>query len=75
MDRNVGDDDLRVAQAGSRDPFARSGDRWFGDICAKHMTARADAPRELKNCRAGAATDIKYALPGLGRCQVQQFLC
>ena len=28
MDRSVGDDGLRVLQAGSRDPFARPGDRW-----------------------------------------------
>jgi hypothetical protein len=74
MDRSVGDDGLRVPQAGSRDPFARPGDRWPGDICAKHMTARIDAPRQLKNCRAGAATDIEYALARLGRRQIQQLL-
>jgi hypothetical protein len=63
-----------VLQAGSRDPFARPGDRWLGDICAKHMTARIDAPRQLKNCRAGAATDIEYALARLRRSQIQQLL-
>ena len=30
------------------------------------MTARIDAPRQLKNCRAGAATNIEYALARLG---------
>jgi hypothetical protein len=74
MDRSVGDHDLRVPQAGSRDPFARPGDRWLGDICAKHMTARIDALRQLKNCRAGAAPNIEYALARLGRRQIQQFL-
>src|SRR6516164_10804911 len=49
MDGSVGDDDLRVPQAGSRDPLARPGDRWFGDICAEDMTARADMLRQLKN--------------------------
>jgi hypothetical protein len=34
MDRSIRDDDLRVPQAGSCDPFARPGDRWLGDICA-----------------------------------------
>src|SRR5215471_6111808 len=29
MDRSVGDDDLRVPQAGSSDPFTRPGDRWL----------------------------------------------
>jgi hypothetical protein len=61
-----------VLQAGSRDPFARPGDRWLGDICAKHMTARIDALRQLKNCRAGATTNIEYALARLGRRQIQQ---
>jgi hypothetical protein len=65
VERSVGDDDLRVPQAGSNDPFARSGDRWLGDICAKDMTAWADTLRRLKNCRAGAATNIQYA-PGWG---------
>ena len=68
MDRSVGDDDLRVPQAGSCDPFTRSGDRWLGDICAKDMTARADTLRQLKNCRAGAETNVEYALARLGRC-------
>jgi hypothetical protein len=38
------------------------------------MTAGTDAPRQLKNCRAGAATNIEYALAQLGRRQIQQFL-
>src|SRR5215472_16559831 len=29
IDRSVNDDDLRVAQADSSDPFTRSGDRWL----------------------------------------------
>ena len=66
MDRSVGDDDLRVAQPGSSDPFARPGDRCLGDICAKHMTARADMLRQLENCRAGAATNIENALARWG---------
>jgi hypothetical protein len=74
MDRNVGDDGLRVPHAGSRDPLARSGDRWLGDICAKHTTARADTRRQLKNCRAGAATDVEYALARPGRRQGQQLV-
>ena len=74
MDRSISDDDLRVPQAGSSDPFTRPGDRWLGDICAKDMTARADMLRQLKNCRAGAATNIEYALAQLGRSQIQQFL-
>src|SRR6516165_2804188 len=74
MDRSVGDDDLRVLEAGSSDPFARPGDRWLGDICAKHMTARADMLRQLENCRAGAAPDITYLLARLGRGQIQQIL-
>jgi len=74
MDRSVGDDDLRVAQAGSSDPFPRPGDRWLGDICAKDMTARTDMLRQLKNCRAGAAPNIEYALARLGRRQIQQLL-
>ena len=65
---------LGVPQAGSRDPFARPGHRWLGDICAKHITAGTDAPRQLKNSRAGAATNIEYALAWLGRRQIQQFL-
>jgi hypothetical protein len=72
MDGNVGDNDLRVPQAGSSDPFTRSGNRWLGDICAKHMTAGADMLRQFKNCRAGAATNIEYALARLGRRQIQQ---
>ena len=72
MDRSVGDDGVRVPQAGSRDPFARPGYRWLGDICAKHMTARTDMLRQLKNCRARAATNIEYALAWLGRRQSQQ---
>ena len=75
MDRSVGDDDLRVPQAGSYDPFACPRDRWLGDICAKHMTTWIDAPRQLKNCRAGAATNIEHALTRLGRRQIQQLLC
>src|SRR5262249_4263720 len=43
------------------DPFARPGDRWLGDICAKRMTAWIAAPHQLENCR-GAATNIEYAL-------------
>jgi hypothetical protein len=74
MDRSVGDDDLRVPQARGSDPFTRSGDGWLGDICAKHMTARADMLRQLENCRAGAATNIEYALARLGRRQIQQLL-
>jgi len=74
MDRNVGDDGLRVPQAARHNPFARSGDRWLGDICAKHMTPGADTPRQLKNCRAGAAADVEYALARLGRRQVHQLL-
>ena len=74
MNRSVGDDDLRVPQAGSRDPFARPGDRCLGDICAKHMAAGTDAPRQLKNCRARAATNIEYARARLGRRQLQQLL-
>jgi len=66
MDGSVGDNDLRVPQAGGSDPFARSGDRWLGDICAKDMTARADMLCQLKNCRAGAASNIEYALARLG---------
>src|SRR5215471_13213018 len=42
MDGSVGNDDLRVPQSGSSDPFARPGDRRLGNICAKDMTARAD---------------------------------
>ena len=74
MDGSVGDDDLRLPQASSSNPFARPGDRCLGDIGAKDMTARADTPRQLKNCRARATTDIEYALARLGRCQVQQLL-
>src|SRR5262249_46728987 len=74
MDGSVGDDDLRVPQAGSSDPFTRPGDGWLRDICAKDMTARADMLRQLKNCRAGAATNIEYALAWLGRRQIQQLL-
>ena len=74
MGGSVGDDDLRVPQAGGSDPFTRPGDRRLGNICAKDMAARADMPRELKNCRAGAATNIEYALAWLGRRQVQQLL-
>src|SRR6516164_1051886 len=65
MDRSVGDDDLRVPQAGGSDPFTRPGDRCLGDICAKDMTARADMLCQLKNCRAGAASNIEYALARL----------
>ena len=75
MDRSISDDDLRVPEAGSSDPFTRPGDRWLGDICAKDMTARADMLRQLKNCRAGAAPNIEYALARLGRRQIQQLLC
>jgi hypothetical protein len=71
MDRSVNGNDLRVPQAGSSDPFARAGDRWLGDICAKDMTVGADMPRQLKNCRTRAATDIEYALARLGRRQIQ----
>src|SRR5215470_11112674 len=71
MDGSVGDDDLRVLQAGGSDPFARPGDRWLGDICAKDMTARTEMLRQLKNCRAGAATNIEYVLARLGRRQIQ----
>src|SRR5689334_15605917 len=74
MDRSVGDDDLRVLEAGGSDPFARPGYRWLGNIRAKDMTARADMLGQLENCRAGAAPDIEYALAGLGRRQVQQLL-
>ena len=38
------------------------------------MTVRPDATRQLENRRAGAATDIEYALTRLGRRQVEQFL-
>ena len=74
MDGSVGDDDLRLPQASSSNPFARPGDRWLGDICAKDMTAPADMLRQLKNCRAGAAPNIEYVLAGLGRRQIQQLL-
>ena len=74
MDGSVGDDDLRLPQAGSSDPFTRPGDRSLGDICAKDMTARADMLRQLKNCRAEAAPNIEYALARLGRRQIQQLL-
>ena len=74
MDGSVSDDDLRIPQAGSSDPFACAGDRWLGDICTKDMTARADMLRQLKNCRAGTATNIEYALARLGSRQVQQLL-
>ena len=66
MDGSVGDDGLRVPEAGSRDPFARPGDRWLGDICAKHMTARIDAPRQLKNCPAGPQPISSTRSPGWG---------
>jgi hypothetical protein len=72
MDGSVGDDDLRVPQSGSSDPFARPGDRWLGDICAKDMTARADTLRQLENCRAGAATNIEHAPARLGRRHFEQ---
>ena len=74
MDGSVGDDDLRVPQAGSSDPFTRPDDRWLGNIGAKDMTARAHMRRQLKNCRAGAAPNIEYALARLGRRQIQQLL-
>ena len=74
MDRRISDDDLRVPHAGSSDPFTRPDDRWLGDICAKDMTARADMLGQLENCRAGAASNIEYALARLGRRQVQQLL-
>ena len=38
------------------------------------MTARADMLRQVKNCRAGAAPNIEYALARLGRRQIQQLL-
>jgi hypothetical protein len=47
MDRSIGDDDLRVPQAGSSDPFTRSGNRWLGDIRAKDMTVQADMLRQI----------------------------
>ena len=75
MDGSVGDDDLRVPQAGSSDPFTRPDDRRLGNIRAKDMTARAHMLRQLKNCRAGAAPNIEYALARLGRRQIQQLLC
>ena len=74
MDGSVGDDDLRVPQAGSSDPFTRPDDRWLGNIRAEDMTARAHMLRQLKNCRAGAAPNIEYALARLGRRQIQQLL-
>jgi hypothetical protein len=74
MDGSVGDDDLRLPQAGSSNPFTRSGNRRLGDICTKDMTARADTLRQLKNCRARATTDVEYALARLGRRQIQQLL-
>ena len=74
MDGSVGDDDLRLPQAGSSDPFTRPGDRWLGDICAEDMTARAHMLRQLEKCRAGAAPNIEYALARLGRRQIQQLL-
>ena len=74
MDGSVGDDDLRVLEAGGDDPFTHSGNRWLGDICAEDMTARADMLRQLKNCRAGTATNIEYALARVGRRQIQQLL-
>src|SRR5262249_42636504 len=55
-------------------PFTRPGYRWLGDICPKDMTARADKLRQLENCRAGAATNIEYALARLGRRQIQKLL-
>src|SRR5215469_6461680 len=66
MDRSIGDDDLRVPQAGGSDPFTRPGDRWLGDICAKDMTARADMLRQFENRGAGAASNIEYMLAWLG---------
>jgi hypothetical protein len=38
------------------------------------MTARADMLRQLKNCRAGAATNIEYVLAWPGRRQIQEIL-
>src|SRR5262249_44444827 len=70
MDRSVGNDDLRVPQAGGSDPFTRPGDRWLGDICAKDMTARADLLCQFENRRAGAASNIEYTLAWLGRRQI-----
>ena len=52
---------VRVPQAGSSDPFTRP-------------DARAHMLRQLKNCRAGAAPNIEYALARLGRRQIQQLL-
>ena len=66
MDGSVGDDDLRVPQAGSSDPFTRPGDRWLGDICAKDMTARTDMLRQLKNCRAGPQPISSTCSPAWG---------
>jgi len=66
MDRSVGDDSLRVPQPGSSDPFACPRDRWLGDICAKHMTGRIDAPRQLKNCRVGPQPISSTRSPGWG---------
>jgi hypothetical protein len=40
MDRGVDDDDLRVLQAGSSDPFARSGDRWRLIIPTRTLSER-----------------------------------
>jgi len=74
MDGSVGDDDLRLPEAGGSDPFTRPGDRWLGNICAKDITARADMLRQLKNRRAGAATNIEYALTRPGRRQIQKLL-
>jgi hypothetical protein len=66
MDRSVGDDDLRVSQAGGSDPFARPGYRWLGNIRAKDMTARAHMLRQLKNCRAGPHPISSTRSPGRG---------
>jgi hypothetical protein len=74
MDGDVGDHSVSVPQTGSSDPLARPGDGWLGHICPKHITARTDARCQLKNCRAGAATDIEYAFARLGRGQIQQLL-
>jgi hypothetical protein len=72
VDRNVSDHGLGLSEAGSSDPLTRTGHRWLGDICAKHMAAWTDTHRQLKNRRASAATNIEYALAPLRRCEIQQ---
>jgi len=74
MAGNVGHDHLGVPQPGGGDPFARPGHGLVGDICAKDVTARSDAGRQLEHCRAAAATEVEHVLAGLGSGHIQQRL-